>query len=478
MPSPILMTSCRSELAPSGLRHAALSVALLLVMSLSPALSVPDFEPKSETADGTQDPWVDGGQPWPQAGRTSDRLAVVPAHGPDGGVGDGGVPEDASEFKSIVEPAVNWAYPSGSDEIGTDALSVPIADLSASITVGEGAFERCGGSSLFTILVLKDSESDPAYLRIIEGEDAELAWQVSLGQTEFVKAAPLVVDIDGDGLQEILIVYDDSSGDLNIEAWSPRLSCSVTGWSSSADSTELLWSWTDQNRFISNEGPYEESWRGYHKPTTQPLLADLDFDGDAELIIAAIEKANDKPEVIALDISGTGATILWYNTLSRGTHPSDPAFVQTDDSTGYVILTTIQDSTGSMWLWKLDHEDGGGSWTDGYSLGSANGGGETYPHVRLPGPVIANLDAQDDPEIILTIPTDGNGYSGSGGAEFIGMEIGNASEIWSFEASNGFADAPPTAVDTDGDGQHDRVCWVTWSKENTIPSHGLSLIHI
>ena len=136
-------------------------------------------------------------------------MAVVPAHGPDGGVGDGGVPEDASELKSIVEPAVNWAY--GSDEIGTDALSVPIADLSASITVSEGASERCGGSSLFTILVLKDSESDPAYLRIIEGEDAELAWQVSLGQTEFVKAAPMVVDIDGDGLQEILIVYDDSS---------------------------------------------------------------------------------------------------------------------------------------------------------------------------------------------------------------------------------------------------------------------------
>ena len=37
-----------------------------------------------------------------------------------------------------------------------------------------------------------------------------------------------------------------------------------------------------------------------------------------------------------------------------------------------------------------------------------------------------------------------------------------------FEASNGFADAPPTAIDTDGDGQHDRVCWVTWSEENIL----------
>ena len=475
MPSPILMTSCPTVLRTSRLRQAVLGVALLLVMSLSPTLSFLEVGHRIETGDGTQDPWVDGGQPWPQASRTSDRLAVVPAHGPDGGVGDGGVPEDASELKSIVEPALNWYY--GSDEIGTDALSVPIADLSASITVGEGASEQCGGSSLFTILVLKDTVDDPTYLRIIEGEDGELAWQMNLGQTEFVKAAPLVVDVDGDGLQEILLVYDDSSGDLNIEAWSPRLSCSVTGWSSSADSTELLWSWTNQDRFISNEGPYDGWTGGYHKPTTQPLLADLDFDGDAELVIAAIEKASDKPEVVALDISGTGATILWHNTLSRGTHPSDPAFVQTDDSTGYVILTTIQDNTGSMWLWKLDHEDGGGSWTDGYSLGTADGGGETYPHVRLPGPVIANLDAQDDPEIILTIPTDGNGHSGSGGAEFIGMEIGNASEIWSFEASNGFADAPPTAVDTDGDGEHDRVCWVTWSEQNLLTRHGHAGCH-
>ncbi|MEC7706388.1 MAG: CARDB domain-containing protein [Candidatus Thermoplasmatota archaeon] len=206
-------------------------------------------------------------------------------------------------------------------------------------------------------------------------------------------------------------------------------------------------------------------------------MADLDFDGDAELVIAAIGKTNDKPEVIALSLSDTGATLLWENTLSMGTHPSDPAFARTDDSTGYVLLTTIQENTGSMWVWKLDHEDGESSWTNGYSLGPADGGGEEYPHVRLPGPVIANLDGQDDPEMILTIPTDGNGYGGSGGAEFIGMEIGNATEIWSFEASNGFADAPPTAIDTNGDGEHDRVCWVTWSEENLLTRHGHAGCH-
>ena len=155
----------------------------MLVMSLSPSLSILDSEHRMQTGDGTQDPWTDGGQPWPQSGRTSDRLAVVPTHGPDGGAGDGS-PQGASELKSIVEPALNWEY--GSYSIGTDALSTPIADLSNSITVGEGAVERCGGSSLFTILVQKATASDPTYLRIIEGEDAELAWEADLGQTEYV----------------------------------------------------------------------------------------------------------------------------------------------------------------------------------------------------------------------------------------------------------------------------------------------------
>ncbi len=475
MPSPNLMTSCPPVSRTSKLRQAALGVALLLAMSWAPALSFDGIGPKSETGDGTQEAWVDGGQPWPQAGRTSDRLAAVPNHGPEGGAGDDS-PQNAVELKSIVEPAINWVY--GSYTIGTDALSTPIADFSASVDVGEGASQRCAGDSLFTILVQKGSSSDPTYLRIVEGEDAELAWEADLGQTEYVKAAPMVVDIDGDGMQEVIVVYDDSAGDLRIDAWSPRLSCSVTGWTASSDSSELMWSWIDTGLFISSpDGPYTSSTLGGHKPTTQPLLADLDFDGDAELVIAAIEDTSEKsPQVIALGMSDTGATLLWDNTLDKGTHPSDPAFARTDDNTGFVLLTTIQDSTGSMWVWKLDHDDGEDNW-GGYSLGPGESNSDSAPHVRLPGPIIANLDGQNDPEMILTIPTDSDGQSSVDGAEFIGMEIGSAAEIWSFEASNGFADAPPTAIDTDGDGQHDRVCWVTWSEENILTRHGHAGCH-
>ena len=128
-----------------------------------------DAPVRMQTGDGTQSTWSDGGQPWPQSGRTPGRVADVPAHSPDGGAGNG-TPADAAELMSIVEPAVNWVY--GSYSVSTDALATPIADLSASVTKDEAAAERCGGSSLFTILVQTDSNSDHTFLRIVEGEDA------------------------------------------------------------------------------------------------------------------------------------------------------------------------------------------------------------------------------------------------------------------------------------------------------------------
>ena len=444
---------------------------MLLLMSMSPALVHFDSPFRMETGGGTDGPWTDGGQPWPQSGRTPDRIADVPVHSPDGGAGNG-APSDAAELMSVVEPTVNWVY--GSYSLGTDALATPVADLSASVTKDEGSSERCGGSALYTILVQTDENSDHTYLRIVEGEDADLAWEVDMGLTEYVKAAPVVVDVNDDGIQEVLVAYD-ASGTLYLDAWSPRLSCSVTGWSSSGDSSQLLWSWNDESLMISGEATSFTNGLGGHKPTTQPLLADLDLDGDAEMVIAAIDEVSEEPVVVALGLSDTGASLLWEAALDKGSHPSDPAFAQTDETTGYVLLTTTQESSGAMWVWKLDSDTGDSNW-DGLTLGNSDGD-TSSPHIRLPGPIIAELNGDSAAlEMILTIPTDWDGSNGQDGAEFVGMEIGTGDELWSFEASNGFADAPPVAIDTNGDGQHDRVCWVTWTQETT-DRHGHAGCH-
>ncbi|MBI88377.1 MAG: hypothetical protein CMB67_05070 [Euryarchaeota archaeon] len=434
-----------------------------------------DFDDKMGTQGDTEEIWTDGGQPWPQFGRTATRIGDLPIHGPDGGA-DFGDPSNSSSLMSIVEPLLNWVY--GTYSIGNDALSTPIVDMGNSVEVGTGAEQRCGDSSLFTVVVQTEdvSGSDHSILKMIEGEYSELAWEVDLGETETVKSAPVVVDIDEDGNPEIVVVFD-AGGSMNVEVWSPRLSCSVTGWSSSGHSDEMLWSWDDEDLMISSgEGPYTSGIFGGHKPTTQPLLADLNLDGDAELVIAAIDQTSEEPVVLAMPLQTNGTpNSLWQVSLSKGSHPSDPAFAQIDENTGYVVLTTIEAQNGNMWAWKIDSSTGSSIWQNGLDLNNLDGD-TNVPHVRLPGPVVANLDSDSDPELILTIPTDVDGSNSVDGAEFRGIEISDGTQLWEFEATNGFADAPPTAIDTDGDGDHDRVCWVTWW-QTTTDRHGATGCH-
>lgn len=460
-----------------------LTVAVLMSVSSIHLLTVEDpdnlggREPMPLSVSGDDDAWSDGGQPWPQFGRTGTRTAHVPNHDPETGGAGIGTPSNASSLLPIISPAVNWVY--GSYSIGTDSLGTPIADLSQSIFADVGAEDRCGKNSLFTIVVQSAdvSGSSHSMLRIIEGEDADLAWQTDLGATETVKASPVVVDIDEDGKPEIIVAYD-ASGTLYVEAWSPRLSCSVTGWSYDGHSDELLWTWSDEAKAISSsEGPYSSSLLGGHKPTAQLLLADLDLDGDSELVLAALDEVSEDPVVLAIPLQTSGTpTTLWEVSLDKGSHPSDPAFAQMDDSTGFVLLTTIEANNGGMWAWKIDSSTGDSSWDGGLSLDNLDGDTNS-PHVRLPGPVIANLDSDSSPEMIITIPTDADGSASVDGAEFRGLEIGDGEQLWNFEASNGFADAPPTAIDTDGDGDHDRICWVTWWQSTTGARHGAAGCH-
>ena len=134
------------------------AVTLLLAMTLGPVLTQFDYEitlsdaraKAGHTNGGTEEVWLDGGQPWPQFGRTGSRVADAPTHDPDGGAGFGS-PSNTSILMSIVDPSVNWAY--GSYSIGTDSLGTPIADLSGSNDVDEWAEDRCGRDSLFSVLV-------------------------------------------------------------------------------------------------------------------------------------------------------------------------------------------------------------------------------------------------------------------------------------------------------------------------------------
>ena len=443
---------------------------LLILLLLAPqvVLAVPRatsealHAPQSDVAGRADTVWIDGGQPWPQVGRVPGRDQSAPTHAHDGGPGEGTV-ANTTVLGSIEEPSINWKlHPDDWNEI--DSLGATIADLWSNVDpLDDDERERCGEGELFALWVAGGAESGDADLIIAAAGQGRIAWSWNLGAGSLAKAAPLVVDLGNDGTQEVILVHD-TDGDLTVQAFRPRLTCQGGDWSTTSSAGDELWTWTDESLHLGASGPYSDVLSGGHLVVAQPLLADIDLDGDAELVIAANDDENEVPVVVALPLSDSiPSTTLYQRTLDSGTIPSDPAWVQLDDSTSAVLLTTVNEDNGRVYAWRLDGTSGSVTW-DAIPLQTLRTSNDV-PHIRLPGPVLAQLDGDALPEVLLTLPIDPDD-DGPRGAEVRAWELTDASELWSLEIGNGFLDAPPVPADTDGDGEHDRICWVGWTAAN------------
>ncbi len=281
---------------------ALLPVLMFLLASISPMMAHHIGAPLLTDAPNLQwsdsgDPWTGLEQPWGQFGRAPTHNATMPLHGPDGGPGEGEVTEGAM-LGTIDKPGVNWAALDDSD--GADAYGSIIADFSNSITAPPAALERCADEDLFAVLV--HSDTTDTYLSLVAGDDAKIAWQVNIGETRDVRSTPSIVDVDQDGRQEIVLVYDTQNA-LNIEIWSPELSCSESGWDKSGHENEQLWSYTDVDYRIGIASPHTPTAQSNHLSVTQPLIADLSLDGSPELVLAVVDETSSDPTVLAFSLT-------------------------------------------------------------------------------------------------------------------------------------------------------------------------------
>ena len=441
---------------------------LLLLTVLSPLISnqSSDTNLVEETSgisfSSNNEQWDPVEQPWGQYSRTPTHNGTMPPHGPNGGPGQGNV-SDISEFGVIDTPVVNWVL---DDEqgYGSDLYGSIIGDFTNSITSTNAAKDRCGEGELFAVIVSSDTTSSK--LSIVTGDDAKVAWEVDLGLTEDIRSTPMLFDVNDDGRLEILLVYDTSSS-LEVELWSPELDCSESGWQKSGHSNEKMWSMSDSNYRIGIESPHFPTRNSDHKSVTQPLLADLKLDGSPELVLSVVNENTNDPTVVSLSLtSSTPTDFDWEVVLDRGTHPSDPSWGALDSSNTAIVLTTIDSNSGNMWIWRIDGATGSLDWERVAITGTDSD--QDAPRLRLPGPVIVQLDNDAAPEMILTIPTDSNGRSPGNGAKFIAMEMTSTTEIFDFRTPNGYSDSQPLPIDTDGDLIHDRLCWVTWYSESSV----------
>ncbi len=407
--------------------------------------------------------WNPDEQPWGQFAKNPSRNSSSPEHGVN--------PSDL--LSTIDDPVVNWVALEETD--GSTLYGSIIGNFSASITIEGNAIERCGQGDLFPVIVWSDSDSSTSKLSIISGDDADVAWEVDLGTTRDIRSTPGILDADNDGLMEIVIAYETTT-QIIVDLWSPELRCSESGWQVSGHSNEKKWSWTSSDYSLSTPSPHVFSSQSGHRAVTQPLFADLSFDGIPEIVLAVIDQNTEEPTVISLPLDTSSAPEPDFEVaLDRGTNPSDPAWAALDSSTSAVVLTTIDSNSGSMWVWRIDGTSGSLDW-ERVALSGTDQDGDS-PRLRLPGPVITQLDSDTAPEMILTIPTDANGGNSGQGARYIGMELTSTTQIFDFRATNGYADVQPLMLDTDSDGIDDRLCWATWYASSWTDREGMVGCH-
>ena len=451
-------------LNPWRVKQAVSLVFLLMLVPMTGYMTNTDNSPVLGEASlnfNSASSWDSMEQPWGQYSRVPTHNGTMPIHSPSGGPGSGSV-ANLTSFGIIDSPTVNWV---ATDDIdGSDTYGSIIGDFSASIVSTPAAVERCGEGELFAVIITSDGGGSK--LSIVSGDEAKIAWEVDLGQTQTIRSTPMLTDINADDKPEIILVYDTDSS-LEIEVWSPELSCSESGWVKSGHENEKMWSMSDTDYSIGIDSPHFPTTQSNHKSVTQPMLADLDLDGDAELVLAIVDKDSENPTVAALTLTtSTPNDFDWEVVLDRGTHPSDPSWGMLDDDSTAIVLTTIDSNSGNMWIWRIDGSSGSLDW-ERVSVSGTDSDSDA-PRLRLPGPVVVQLDNDAAPEMILTIPTDANGRSPGNGARFVAMEMTSTDEIFEFRTPNGYSDSQPLPIDTDEDGIHDRLCWVTWYSESSV----------
>ena len=332
----------------TGRSFPAMVMVLLMIGVVITPLAPPSQLLDEGVLKRTEATWEGNDQPWPQYARTPTHNQTVPDHGPDGGPGQGSV-ENVSTLGTLEHPG-STGFPTNPRAMHT----VINGDFSA--TWHRSGVERRERTFSYQISSELSDGSRESFLNIISGNDAKIAWRVSLGTTEAVRSTPMIHDIDGDEHPEVVVVYD-TQGALNIDVWSPRLTCTESNWQTSGHSNELLWSYSDADVRIGSPSPHFATANSDHSGHTT-VAGRLESDCPNQ------SGRRRRPTTILVKVNAY--TLTARSHLRRIIHSTEARIPRTrlgttrrDDNLRHAHqLTAIQ----GTWIWKIDGSTGSLDW--------------------------------------------------------------------------------------------------------------------
>lgn len=209
----------------------------------------------------------------------------------------------------------------------------------------------------------------------------------------FANSAPVVADVDGNGIPELIVVGDvyncdfgDPDGDLYHLPW--ILTLDRTRWAGSG------YDWTVIPQAKPGSGPLSQDYSVIQNSVTSPAVADLDGDGKQEIIYPSYDG---RLHAYWLDKTEHGN---WpYKVPGSGIRfASEPAIVDLDGDGKAEVLFTSWPENGGGRIGQLHILDYLGNPLQAVNLPAPfgddwNGG--------LGAPTVANIDTDPDMEVVV-----------------------------------------------------------------------------
>jgi len=364
------------------------------------------FSDSGVTAESTDDLLY-----WPQFQKNAMREAVV-----------------EQDLRGIQDPVINW-------DLGMNVISM--ATTSADF-LKNGLEDDGYDRDVWHLLFSAEDENGNMTIFIVDGETGETVWALDMGD-RWIEAGPVVGNLDDDDALDIVF----ASTDGEVFAYEPQIDYDPLqgegdrySWDSYNIENDKLWVYETE----------DDIWE------VSPLLTDLTPNsGDSTMDVVITTRFSDTHfNIYALEgnTPDSSGSKLWESQL-EGRLPSSPSsLIYGNDNYVWIACYDDDDSNNPReYLYALKGRDGV-KWTT-ISEQATRGTWDLF----IPSPVIADIDGDDELDVVLAIPMD-PGNTNEYGTIYVYNLYGEPLNEWKTGISvKGRIGATPVVGDLKGDGK-------------------------